>query len=72
MDYWSAWQADPSIGRPMINIGQASNSTISSSVLTLCQGVSSGTYIGIYSGTRVDTSNGKLTAVQNALNNCTT
>ena len=64
--------SDPTIGRPMINIGRVSNSAAASAVLHLCQSVSSGTYIGIYSSQPADYGNGKLNSVQGALNNCMT
>lgn len=70
-DYLRLWAAHPSVGRPVINIGPASPGTTYASVFHLCRSVRSGTYIGIYSKTRVSPANGKLTQVQNALNACT-
>jgi hypothetical protein len=71
-DYWSYWVANPGIGRPMINVGPASNATARSETEKVCRSVSSNTYIGIYSSSAVSPGNGKLTAIQNGLNACTT
>lgn len=71
-DYWSAWTANTGIGRPMINVGPASNATAQSVTEMVCRSVSSGTYIGIYASSEVSTANGKLNAIQTALNACTT
>lgn len=70
-DYFPLWAANPSIGRPLINIGPASPGTTYSAVLHLCRSVRSGRYIGIYSKTPVSPANGKLAQVQNALDACT-
>lgn|GEM_PF-6935840 len=70
-DYWSAWTANTGIGRPMINVGPASNATAQSVTEFVCRSVSSGTYIGIYSSSEVSPNNGKLNAIQNGLNACT-
>lgn len=70
-DYFRLWAANPSIGRPVINIGPASPGTTYSAVFHLCRSVRSGRYIGIYSKTPVSPANGKLTRVENALNACT-
>jgi hypothetical protein len=70
-DYFRLWAANPSIGRPVINIGPASPGSTYSAVFHLCRSVRSGSYIGIYSKTPVSPANGKLAQVQNALNACT-
>jgi hypothetical protein len=70
-DYLSTWAANPSIGRPVINIGPASPGATYSAVFHLCRSVRSGKYIGIYSKTAVSPANGKLAQVQKALNACT-
>ena len=71
-DYYNVWTSNTAIGRPVINIGPISGSATTSAVRTMCQEVSSGTYIGIYSSQPVDSSNGQLAAVQAGLNDCTT
>jgi hypothetical protein len=70
-DHFRLWAANPSIGRPVINIGPASPGTTYSAVFHLCRSVRPGGYIGIYSKTSVSPANGKLTQVQAALNACT-
>ena len=70
-DYWSYWVANPRIGRPMINVGPASNATVRAVTERVCRSVASSTYIGIYSSSEVSLRNRKLTAIQNGLNACT-
>jgi hypothetical protein len=70
-DYFRFWAANPSIGRPVINIGPASSARTYSAVLRECRSVRSGRYIGIYSKTPVSRKGGKLTQVRAALNACT-
>jgi hypothetical protein len=70
-DYLGIWAKNPSVGRPVINIGPASPGTTYSAVFHLCRSVRSGKYIGVYSKKPVSRANGKLAQVQNALNACT-
>ena len=71
-DLYGLWSRNRGIGRPTINIGHATNARTRTAVARVCHAVASRSYISIYSSRPVTPQNGKLTAVVNALNACTT
>jgi len=68
-NYLVYWEADPSIGRPMLNIGPANTeAAVEAAVSAVCSRIAGNTYMGIYSGREVDAT--KLRWIESALDRC--
>jgi hypothetical protein len=68
-DFLSKWEANPSIGRPMLNIGPAATeAAVESAISAVCTRIAADTYMGVYSSREIH--DNKLHWINVALNRC--